>query len=36
VRELVPFIAALVAVLFLITLVPALVLALPQLAGYRG
>lgn len=36
VRELVPFIAALVVVLFLITLVPALVLALPQLAGYRG
>lgn len=34
VRELVPFILALVAVLFLITLVPSLVLALPRLAGY--
>jgi tripartite ATP-independent transporter DctM subunit len=34
VRELLPFIAALVAVLFLITYVPSLVLALPELAGY--
>ena len=34
VRELVPFILALVAVLFLITFVPSLVLALPMLAGY--
>ena len=34
VRELWPFIAALIAVLFLITLVPSLVLALPRLAGY--
>jgi len=34
VRELVPFILALVAVLFLITFVPSLVLALPILAGY--
>jgi tripartite ATP-independent transporter DctM subunit len=34
VRELLPFIAALLAVLFLITFVPALVLALPELAGY--
>jgi tripartite ATP-independent transporter DctM subunit len=34
VRELVPFILALVAVLFLITFVPSLVLALPELAGY--
>ncbi len=36
VRELLPFIAALVAVLFLITFVPSLVLALPRLAGYLG
>jgi tripartite ATP-independent transporter DctM subunit len=34
VRELVPFILALIAVLFLITFVPSLVLALPMLAGY--
>ncbi len=34
VRELVPFILALIAVLFLITFVPSLVLALPVLAGY--
>lgn len=34
VRELLPFIAALLAVLFLITFVPALVLTLPALAGY--
>ena len=34
VRELVPFIVALLAVLFLITFVPSLVLALPELAGY--
>src|SRR2546430_293108 len=34
VRELVPFILALLAVLFLITFVPSLVLALPELAGY--
>jgi tripartite ATP-independent transporter DctM subunit len=34
VRELVPFILALVAVLLLITFVPSLVLALPMLAGY--
>jgi tripartite ATP-independent transporter DctM subunit len=34
VRELVPFIAALVAVLALLVLVPSLVLALPRLAGY--
>jgi len=34
VRELLPFIAALLAVLFLITFVPSLVLALPELAGY--
>ena len=34
VRELVPFILALIAVLFLITFVPSLVLALPELAGY--
>jgi tripartite ATP-independent transporter DctM subunit len=34
VRELVPFILALVAVLFLITFVPSLVLVLPELAGY--
>jgi tripartite ATP-independent transporter DctM subunit len=36
VRELLPFMAALVAVLLLITLVPSLVLALPAWAGYRG
>jgi len=30
----VPFILALIAVLFLITFVPSLVLALPVLAGY--
>jgi tripartite ATP-independent transporter DctM subunit len=36
VRELLPFIFVLVAVLFLITLVPSLVLALPKLAGYLG
>jgi len=36
VRELIPFILALVAVLLLITLVPSLVLALPRLAGYLG
>ena len=36
VRELVPFILVLVAVLFLITFVPSLVLALPKLAGYLG
>jgi tripartite ATP-independent transporter DctM subunit len=36
VRELVPFILALIAVLFLITFVPSLVLALPRLAGYLG
>jgi tripartite ATP-independent transporter DctM subunit len=36
VRELVPFILVLVAVLFLITFVPSLVLALPRLAGYLG
>jgi tripartite ATP-independent transporter DctM subunit len=35
VRELAPFIAALVAVLFLLILVPSLVLALPHLAGYK-
>ncbi|HEY6240997.1 MAG TPA: TRAP transporter large permease [Burkholderiales bacterium] len=35
VRELVPFMLALVAVLFLITFVPSLVLALPELAGYK-
>src|SRR5438132_272184 len=34
VRELVPFILSLIAVLFLITFVPSLVLALPTLAGY--
>jgi len=34
--ELAPFILALVAVLFLITFVPTLVLALPRLAGYLG
>jgi len=34
VRELVPFILALIVVLFLITFVPSLVLALPELAGY--
>ncbi len=34
VRELVPFVLALIAVLFLITFVPSLVLALPMLAGY--
>jgi tripartite ATP-independent transporter DctM subunit len=36
VRELLPFIAALVAVLLLLVLVPPLVLALPRLAGYAG
>ena len=36
VRELVPFILVLIAVLFLITFVPSLVLALPRLAGYLG
>jgi tripartite ATP-independent transporter DctM subunit len=36
VRELLPFILALIAVLLLITLVPPLVLALPRLAGYSG
>ncbi len=36
VRELAPFIAALLAVLALITYVPWLVLALPALAGYTG
>jgi tripartite ATP-independent transporter DctM subunit len=36
VRELLPFIAALVAVLALLVLVPSLVLALPRLAGYLG
>jgi len=35
VRELVPFILSLIVVLFLITFVPSLVLALPELAGYR-
>jgi tripartite ATP-independent transporter DctM subunit len=34
VRELVPFMAALIAVLFLLIFVPSLVLALPRLAGY--
>ena len=34
VRELVPFILSLIVVLFLITFVPSLVLALPRLAGY--
>jgi TRAP-type C4-dicarboxylate transport system permease large subunit len=32
----VPFLVALVAVLFLITFVPSLVLGLPRLAGYLG
>jgi tripartite ATP-independent transporter DctM subunit len=36
VRELVPFIAALVAVLALLIFLPSLVLALPRLAGYLG
>ena len=36
VRELIPFIAALIAVLFLLIFLPSLVLALPMLAGYRG
>jgi len=36
VRELVPFIAALIAVLLLLIFLPSLVLALPMLAGYRG
>jgi len=36
VRELVPFILVLIAVLFLITLVPSFVLALPRLTGYLG
>ncbi len=36
VRELVPFIAALAAVLVLLIFVPSLVLALPRLAGYGG
>jgi TRAP-type transport system large permease protein len=36
VRELVPFIASLVAVLVLLIVVPSLVLALPRLAGYGG
>ena len=36
VRELLPFIAALVAVLVLLIFVPSLVLALPRLAGYLG
>jgi len=36
VRELAPFILALIAVLLLITLVPSLVLALPRLSGYLG
>jgi tripartite ATP-independent transporter DctM subunit len=36
VRELLPFILVLVAVLLLITFVPSLVLALPRLAGYLG
>jgi tripartite ATP-independent transporter DctM subunit len=36
VHELVPFVLALIAVLFLITFVPSLVLALPRLAGYLG
>ena len=36
VRDLVPFILALVAVLLLITLAPTLVLGLPRLAGYFG
>jgi len=36
VRDLVPFILALVAVLLLIALVPSLVLGLPRLAGYFG
>jgi tripartite ATP-independent transporter DctM subunit len=36
VRELLPFILVLVAVLLLITSVPSLVLALPRLAGYPG
>jgi TRAP-type C4-dicarboxylate transport system permease large subunit len=34
VRELLPFMAALVAVLFLLIFMPSLVLALPRLAGY--
>jgi TRAP-type C4-dicarboxylate transport system permease large subunit len=36
VRELLPFIAALVAVLILLIFVPSLVLALPRLAGYQA
>jgi tripartite ATP-independent transporter DctM subunit len=36
VRELLPFIAALVAVLVLLIFFPSLVLALPRLAGYAG
>ncbi len=36
VRELLPFMAALVAVLVLLIFVPSLVLALPRLAGYPG
>jgi tripartite ATP-independent transporter DctM subunit len=36
VRELVPFMAALIAVLALLIFVPSLVLALPRLAGYAG
>jgi tripartite ATP-independent transporter DctM subunit len=36
VRELLPFIAALIAVLVLLIFVPPLVLALPRLAGYGG
>jgi tripartite ATP-independent transporter DctM subunit len=36
VRELLPFIAALIAVLLLLIFVPPLVLALPRLAGYAG
>jgi len=36
VRELLPFIAALIAVLLLLIFMPPLVLALPRLAGYAG
>ena len=36
VRDVLPFLAAMIAALALITLVPSLVLSLPRLLGYNG
>jgi TRAP-type C4-dicarboxylate transport system permease large subunit len=36
VREVIPFLAVMIAALALITFVPDLVLALPRLLGYKG